>query len=150
MIKRPSSSCSPPVASYEIIPHTADFGIWVFGASIPELFCNAGYALADLITETDRVSVAGVMTVVISGMDWPDLMVNWLRELLYLWAGEEKLICRMDITDITEYRLTAEIKFDYYDSNRHRIRHEIKAVTYHQIQVVQQHNGFFSQIIFDV
>ncbi|HSO67249.1 MAG TPA: archease, partial [Desulfatirhabdiaceae bacterium] len=78
MTKRPSSSCSHPVASYEIIPHTADFGIRVFGASIPELFRNAGYALADLITETDRLSVAGVMTVVFSGMDWPDLMVNWL------------------------------------------------------------------------
>lgn len=141
--------CHPKV-TYQIIPHTADFGIRVFGATRASLFCNAGYALADLITESDRLSIAGDACLVVSGMDWPDLMVNWLRELLYLWTGEEKLICTIDIRDMTEYRLTAEIKFDYYDPGRHTIRHDIKAVTYHQIQVAEQNGRFYSQIIFDV
>ena len=135
---------------YRIIPHTADFGIQVFGDSISHLFCNAGYAMYDLIAKTGRLAAAGDTELVISGMDWPDLMVNWLRELLYLWTDEKKLVSCIEITAISEYRLTAEIKFDYYDKRRHRIHHEIKAVTYHQIQVAQVDSVFFAQIIFDL
>ena len=77
-------------------------------------------------------------------------MVNWLRELLYLWTGEEKLVKAVDMLSISKYELTADVQYEQYDPERHVIKGEIKAVTYHQIQVYKEDRGWEAKIIFDV
>jgi SHS2 domain-containing protein len=135
---------------YQILDHTADLGIRVFGNSLPELFANAGFSLFDLIADPGSVDVDGTVSFTVEGNDWPDLMVNYLRELLYLWSGEEKLVCGIRLRKLSEYQLTAEIDFAYYDPKRHRIRQEIKAVTYHGIRVERCGQKIFSEIILDI
>ncbi len=135
---------------YETIDHTADFGIHVFGADAKDLFANAAFALFDLITDIDALKGLNEHEVHITGDDWPDTMVNWLRELLYLWTCKEMLVKTTDIFYLTEHELTAKVNFDPYDPDRHEIKNEIKAVTYHQIQVEKGPLGWESKIIFDV
>ena len=135
---------------YRLIDHTADFGIHVFGSDLKDLFSNAAFAMFDLITDIKSLKGTDASGLNIKGDDLPDLMVNWLRELLYIWNGKEKLIESVDIIYITENELTAKIKFDSFDLVKHSIKNEIKAVTYHQIQVNQVTDGWESKIIFDV
>ena len=135
---------------YRLIDHTADFGIHVFGSDLKDLFTNAALAMFDLITDIKSLKSADESSLNIKGDDRPDLMVNWLRELLYIWNGKEKLVGSVDIISIAENELAAKIKFDSFDPARHSIKNEIKAVTYHQIQVNQVANGWESRIIFDV
>jgi SHS2 domain-containing protein len=135
---------------YRLIDHTADFGIHVFGADAGELFKNAGTALFDVLTDLDPVEESHSRLITCHGQDWPDLMVNWLRELLYLWNGKQQLLKRAAIEYISEYRLRATLFYDPYDPDRHAIREEIKAVTYHQIDVKKRSTGWESKIIFDV
>ena len=129
---------------------TADCGIQVFGKDLEALFNNAGLALFDLIADISLVKSGFEYPIQVSGSDWPDLMVNWLRELLYFWTGKELLIKEIEVTEIFEYQLTARIRADAYDSNRHRLNHEIKAVTYHRIQVTNPPTGWEAIVIFDV
>ena len=42
---------------YELIDHTADIGMRVFGTTLAELFENAGVALFELIADITTVSV---------------------------------------------------------------------------------------------
>ena len=77
-------------------------------------------------------------------------MVNWLREVLYLWAGAEKLVKNTQILSLSEYELFSKITGDDYEPDCHIIKNEIKAVTYHQIEVQKIQDGWMSQIIFDV
>ena len=135
---------------YKLIDHTADFGIHVFGSSAEELFANAAFALFDLIAEMDAVKGLNEKTIHIKGDDWPDLMVNWLRELLYFWSGKEVLVKETDILTLSENELSAKIFIDPYDPDRHVINAEIKAVTYHQIQVSSSSSGWEARVIFDV
>lgn len=135
---------------YETIDHTADFGIHVFGADAKDLFANAAFALFDLITDIDTLKGVNEHKIRITGYDWPDTMVNWLRELLYLWTCKEMLVKTANISYLTEHELTARVNFDPYDPDRHEIKNEIKAVTYHQIQVEKGLLGWESKIIFDV
>ena len=130
--------------------HTADIGIQVFGADPKELFENAAWGMFDLIADIDTVRGKIHQAVDIEGDDWPDLMVNWLRELLYLWTGREMLIKSADIQSISEYKLSATVIVDPYDPERHVIKEEIKAVTYHQIDVHKGSTSWKSKIIFDV
>jgi len=135
---------------YKLINHTADIGIQVFGSDSQELFINAALALFDVITEMDVLKGRDSCNITASGEDWPDLMINWLREVLYLWNGKERLVKSVQILSLSENKISAKIYFDAYKPDRHIIKTEIKAVTYHQIQVKSSPSGWKAQIIFDI
>ena len=135
---------------YRLIDHTADFGIHVFGADIKELYENAAFAMFDLITDLQMVKGVRQQQIEVVGEDPPDLMVNWLRELLYLWTGKEMLIQSAQIESVSDFALSAIVTYEPYDPARHVIREEIKAVTYHQVDVRRGSTGWESKIILDV
>ncbi|RPJ16120.1 MAG: archease [Desulfobacteraceae bacterium] len=138
------------IMRYEIIDHTADFGIEVWGADLKELFENAAYAMFDTLTDTEELNALSEISVNVTGEDWPDLMVNWLRELLYLWAGKGLLVKMTCISSISEYALSAVVKYEFFAPERHLIKSELKAVTYHQIRVEPEETNWKARIIFDV
>ena len=135
---------------YRFIDHTADFGLHIFGATRRELYENAALALFDQIVDAETVVGRASDDLTIEGTDRTDLMVNWLRELLYLWTGEEKLVKTVRVRRLSNRDLAAAITHDAFDSGRHEIKTEIKAVTYHQSQVYQTPDGWEAKIIFDV
>ncbi|MBW2644149.1 MAG: archease [Deltaproteobacteria bacterium] len=135
---------------YNLIDHTADFGIHVFGSDSKELFANAALALFDLITDINHLKGLDSCNIEVSGDDWSDLMVNWLREILYLWNGKEFLLKKVRILSLSETKLSASVELDTFDPDRHIIKTEIKAVTYHQIQVNSSPSGWEARIIFDI
>lgn len=135
---------------YTYIDHTADIGVRIHGKTPAELFANAAEALLDQLVDRQTLREAGTREILVAGEDRPDLMVNWLRELLYLWAGEELLVKRARIDAVSENNLTATLFYDPYDPTRHDIREEIKAVTYHGIRVEETADGWEADVIFDV
>jgi SHS2 domain-containing protein len=135
---------------YRLIDHTADLGLHVFGADPPELFATAARALFDLMVPHASLRAAQCVKLEVAGVDWADLMVNWLRELLYLWSGEGFLVHSTAIDDIAATRITATAAVDVFDPARHAIVNEIKAVTYHQISVKQELTSWEAKIILDV
>ena len=135
---------------YTLLDHTADLRIRVSGADPADLFKNAGLALFDLITKPDRLKPREVIEVAVTGDDPADLMVNFLRELLYMWTGSEKLVKMIEILQISETSVSARVSADHYQPHRHTILHEIKAVTYHQIEVSRTMDGWQALVVFDV
>lgn len=135
---------------YTLLDHTADLRVRITGTSRAALFRNAGLALADLICDPDTRIPDETMTVGIEGDDPADLMVNYLRELLYLWTGKEKLVKMVSILDVSDTALSARLKISSYDSVGHDIINEIKAVTYHQIAVAPVEDGWQATVVFDI
>ena len=138
------------MGDYQLIDHTADFGLRVKGSDPADLFAKSGLAMFDVLTDISVLKGSKVQTVRVDGDGWSDLMVNWLRELLYLWAGEEKLVSSIEIVSLSETSLTAMVTYDNFLPEKHPIESEIKAVTYHQLQVSPVGDGWEAQIIFDV
>ena len=130
--------------------HTADFGIHVFGDDVKNLFQNAAMAMMAQLVEMVGLRAREERRITIQGNDWPDLMVNWLREILYLCVGEEILTQSIQIESIAEKCLTAHLWIDPFSAERHTLRSEIKAVTYHQVQVFETGNRWEAKIIFDI
>jgi len=135
---------------YTLIDHTADFGIHVSAETPIGLFSEAAAALFDQITDREALRGDRRIHLDLVGNDLPDLMVNWLRELLYLWNGREMLIKEVKIQTLSSKALKATARVDPYDPAHHLIETEIKAVTYHQIQVYETPSGWESKVIFDV
>ncbi|MDX2445634.1 MAG: archease [Desulfobacterales bacterium] len=135
--------------SYEAIDHTADFGLRVFGDNPIDLFQNSAMALMDQVVETASLPPQKEIRLSIKGNDWPDLMVNWLREILYLWSGKALLTRSVQIQSITEKSLSSHVWVDLFSPQRHTLISEIKAVTYHQIQVLDRGGLWEATVIFD-
>ena len=135
---------------YTLLDHTADLRIRVSGTDPAELFKNAGLAVFDLITKPDRLKSQEEIEINVIGDDPADLMVNYLRELLYLWTGMENLVKKIEITLILDTTVSARVSMERYQPERHEILHEIKAVTYHQIEVGRAANGWQAKVVFDV
>lgn len=135
---------------FDIIDHTADIGIRAYGSKPEDLFINALQGMFSLITDRRRVHAAATVDLMVEGQDWPDLMINWLREGLYLWSGKQWLVRSARIAAIDEHRLQATLAGEAFAAGRHSIQMEIKAVTYHQIEVKQVLTGWTAKIIFDV
>ena len=115
-----------------------------------ELFANASYSLYDLITDIKLIERREERELVIEGSDWTDLFVNFLREILYLFNGEGLLIHDCRIIAITVGSVTATVAGEIFDSSRHVVKTEIKAVTYHQALVTETSAGWKGRVIFDV
>ena len=138
---------------FEFLDHTADLGIRVYGKDMTKLFQNAARALFQCIGNTDRACVHQWIDLELTGMDKEDLMVNWLRELLYLFQVKELFLSRFQIRELTENTLKARVGGETMDVQRHDIVREIKAATYHGIRVEKvplPHEHWEAEIIFDV
>jgi SHS2 domain-containing protein len=135
---------------YTLIDHTADIGVCVTGDTLTDLFVEAATAMFDQITDRKRLSGAHHRRITVTGIDRPDLLINFLRELLSFWTIDACLVKNARIHYINDERLTAEINFNEYAPETHEILKDIKAVTYHGISVDETDAGWRATIIFDV
>lgn len=135
---------------YEFINHTADLGIRVWGESIKELFKNAAYSMFDIIAELDKVIMKDSLRVEIEGERMDELLADWLRDLLCKFNSEGYLLKEFNIKEISKKGLKAKAKGEKLDLSRHSLKTEIKAVTYHQLEVNKTATGWEAQVIFDV
>lgn len=138
---------------YRLIDHTADLGIEVWGADGPQLFARSALAMLELLCDPGRIVPTTTSQIEVTGVDWPDLMVNWLREVLYYWTGRQRLIGTVAVKQFNAHTLVAQVQWEPYNPQRHIIHHEIKAVTYHQIETgpgKTEAGKWRAKIIFDI
>ena len=137
-------------SNYTLLDHTADLGIRTWGADLKKLFENAGMALMDVLIRGVSPKRALPTKISLTGEDLSDLMVRWLGEILYLLDGETRVVTSIRIVDIRPTGLDADLETVPFDPELHEILNEIKAVTYHQIEVAEKENRWEAQVIFDL
>jgi len=135
---------------FRFLDHTADLGILVYGKDLRELFTNAGEAFFTIITDLQMVRESTERTIQIESSNLEDLMVNWLGELLYLHDVDGLLFKSFSIDELRDGTMRARARGEVFQEERHVIKTEIKAVTYHQIQVKEERGRWRARIIFDL
>ncbi len=135
---------------YALFDHTADVGIEIYGTDIKGLFLNAAFAMYDILTDLDCVGTTETGEIVAEGKDREDLLINYLRESLYAFNGRGLLLKEQEIRLMEETRVAAAFRGEFFDPSKHRLRQEIKAVTYHQASIRKTPQGWTGRVIFDV
>jgi SHS2 domain-containing protein len=135
---------------YKLFDHTADLGVEIYGKTVNELFANAAFSIFDIITDLKHVTPTVERKIVVEGEGWEDLLVNYLREVLYMFNGEGLLLKEYSIQKIDPRHLEGNVSGELFDPSKHRINTEIKAVTYHQVTVRETPEGWVGKVIFDV
>lgn len=135
---------------YELIDHTADIGIKAYGDDLSEAFAHAAKGMFDIITDCSQIENKGEYQIELSADDLEQLLVDWLDELLYLQGAENLVFGEFNIiVDEYDSKLSATVFGEEFDTGKHKIGMEIKAVTYHMLEV---HKGksCFVKVLFDV
>lgn len=135
---------------FELFDHTADLGLRVRAAEPDLLFAEAGRAfLAVLVSNPDAVEPREVLKIDVAGRNLEYLFVDWLDELLFRFDSKRFLATGFNVR-IDVRGLSATLHGEAYDSFRHRLAHEIKAVTYHELKVEQTEDGWLAEVILDI
>ena len=134
---------------FEVIDHTADIGIIARGKDLPTLFSNAAAGMLSLLIDVDTLRQDTSKEIRLEAGDRETLMVQWLNEILYITYTERLVLCKFDIV-IEENRLAARCTGQEVDLKDNRIRREIKAATYHDLDIAQRDGGYWVKIIFDI
>ena len=132
---------------FEEIEHTADKALRVYGRSREQLF-DAAAAGMNYLMVGGRINVDPKIskTLDIESIDPESLLVDWLSELAF-WAEIESLVfIRIQWLELTDIRLRATVFGDRVS----KLEKHIKAVTYHNLKIVQTDEGLEATIVFDV
>ncbi len=138
-------------ARYEFFEHTADIGVRVFGATLEELFRNAAAALFEVMGEWKKSGVGSQKSIVIEAGSAEDLLHDWLTELLFEFSAHGVVYDEFGISNLNSQIIEASLRGGAVDWKQSEPRAEVKAVTYHQLQVEQRDDGsWLATVIFDV
>jgi len=135
---------------YRFIDHTADLGIRIEAPSLSALFEDAAGALAELLLAPHRVRPLRDLPLEASGETWDDLLINWLRTLLFQFQVEARALVTFKIVSLAPFQLHAVASGEALDPARHGLKTEIKGVTYHGLWVRQYGARWCAQVIFDI
>jgi len=138
---------------FEILEHTADIGIAAYGKTKREVFINAAKGMCYIITEDKREFKENFSHHIrLTAENLENLLVAWLSELLYL--GETKLVVfnRFKIEELSDFQLSGKVYGKRIDQSGHKIKREVKAVTYHGLEVKKDKKNklWRAQVIFDI
>ena len=135
----------------ELLDHTADEGIAVRAGTREALFARLGWGMFFLITDMGRVEPRDKVLVSVEAPDVEALVVRWLSELNFLHTTRHWLFSRFDVRPMGDDRsMTAEAFGEPIDLRRHAVHTEIKAITFHGLQVRSDASGWHGRVLFDV
>jgi SHS2 domain-containing protein len=132
---------------FEEVEHTADKALRIFGTNLADLFLNAAAGLTHMmVADVSGISTEIEKSIELSAIDTESLLVEWLSELAY-WAESEMLVFKeFRIQKATARHLQARI----FGGKAALLEKHIKAVTYHNLEIIKTGKGLEATIVFDV
>lgn len=140
-------------AGFALLDHTADIGVRTWGPTPAAAFAAAARGMYAIALGSDAVRATGPAIerpIAVSGDTWPDLLVNWLAELLFILSVDGLVIQEFMVSDCAPPRCTATVMGVALEDEDQGAGGEIKAVTYHQLHIDVQPDRTTIQVIFDI
>ncbi len=136
--------------SYELFDHTADMGIRVRAATLPDLLAPAGEALYDVIGDVKAGGDSEPVSINLIGEEPAELLRDYLAEVLTIFDRDARVVTSVDVATFTNDHLTATLQTAILDDRRSALHREVKAITYHELDVRSIPGGFEASLIVDI
>lgn len=116
-----------------------DAYIEAYGSSLEQAYANAALAMFEVMTDTSKVEPKIKESIVVEGYDLKSLLYAWLEILLVRYGVENRLFSKFTVERINVNKghltLKAEAFGEDFDRERHPSKTEVKAVTYHLMEI---------------
>jgi SHS2 domain-containing protein len=130
-----------------VVEHGADLGLIAYGSTEEELYRHAAAGLFSLIVKAGRVVPSIERTIIVEGGE--ERLIVFLNELLFLWDTERFVPGELSV-EIHGSRVWAWLQGEPFHEGRHRVRKEIKAVTYHGYEIRQWRGRLRARLVLDI
>lgn len=133
---------------FEELGHTSEIGLRIYADAPEQLFACAAKAMFQLLrVQIDTTTPSVQHRITIDSIDGESLLVDWLSELIYLHETTGAIFQDCTVLRWTATHLEAEI-IGFPPSETPAVH--LKAVTYHQLLLQANADGWMAQIYFDV
>ena len=136
---------------FKIVDHTADVAIKFFGKTIEELFINSAISLSEVIFNQKRDKFNEddkMMCLHFMADDVNILYIDFLREILFQINTNFRYFYNIEIIKFSNNKISVDC--DYYSLGLDDILQEIKAVTYHDIEIKKEKDTYNALVTFDI
>ncbi|NYB51579.1 MAG: archease [Methanobacteriaceae archaeon] len=137
---------------FEFFDVTADVGFRAYGENLEEAFQNAGLATFEVMTDTSRIKQNIKREIILESEDEKALLYDWLSELLFLHDYEGLVFSEFTVQITSKedgkFIIKAEIWGEEFNQSIHEVRDEVKAVTFHLMEI-EKNNACMVQVILD-
>lgn len=138
---------------YQILEHTADKGVRAWGSTLEELFENASRGMYRLVIDPagKQANVSIPVSVEVSDpIDRSDLLVRWLRELIYLTDVQKVVFTDFTVHRVTDTTVHGEARGLVVEDNSILDGAPVKAVTYHGLRLEHTPERWEAEFYVDV
>lgn len=136
------------MSGYEILEHTADVGLRAQASTITLLFEQTTRGLCDIAGIWQNGSGTSV-EIDVEARDRGGLVVDWLNEVLYVHDAHNLAICSVEVDEVSEKRARGRIVVRPLGEWA-QTAIQVKAVTYHQLEVHETSAGWSATVFFDI
>jgi SHS2 domain-containing protein len=139
---------------YKQIEHTADIALELEGINMEDLIRTAAAAWREVVLDKTPANTPEQKHLSFETSSAEELLVNSIGELNYLlitghWVFSRFVQIQLDHTD-RQWNLSAEISGEPLDPEKHVIEIEIKAVTFHQLDIKNRNGLYQTLLVFDI
>ena len=137
------------MVDFEFLEHTADIAVKVKANTLNDLFTDTAKVMFHLITDYQPTS-SNKRKIYLKSETMEDLLIYWLNELLSLFYTYNFLPAGYNIN--LDKKKMCFLKGEVYGEycSELNINTEVKAATYHNVNIEKKNGKFKVEIVFDV
>jgi SHS2 domain-containing protein len=138
---------------YRFLDHMTDAVIEAYGTTLEEAFENAAMALCDTMIDLKTVRPKREIKFSTKGDDLHSLLFNWLDKVMLLLVADGIAMSEFSVKikqHNNDYLLEGTTRGEPLQLDRHHYKVEIKAVTYHEMDIKQEKDMTTARFLLDL
>ena len=140
-------------ANYKFIDHTADIACEVFGDTLEELFTASVEAWRSSVVEETKYGEREIKKFKLKASSKEQLLVDFISEINYYLFTRNwlfNLVLELEIKQKNSTWILSTKIEGMPVSQDVEIKQEIKAITFHQMNIEKRENKYYTLIVFDI
>lgn len=138
---------------FRYLEHVTDAYIEAYGDSIEEAFSYAAKGTVNVMFEIKDIHGTSKVDFRIEGVDYYQLLFNWLERVHLLITIDNQVISNFELKISkldSKFQLIGSGMAEAIDITKHGYKIEIKGVTYHEMEILQQGDQYKVKFILDL
>src|ERR687896_2574531 len=152
-INTPHSFITTLSGGYRFLDHMTDAIIEAYGSTLDEAFENAAKGLVNTMFNIKEITPDQEAEIIAKGHDIESLLYDWLEKVMLRILIDNIVLSDFKVK-ISEsngnYFLKGIVKGEVLDLQKHHYKVEIKAVTYHEMEIKQKENIITTRFLLDL
>ena len=133
------------MSGFEILEHTADVGVRARGSTREDVFEQATRGLLD-ITGATSTGPGERIAIEVTANDGGGVLVDWLEEVLYLQDARDSVVTAIEVERADDSGASGWVEIAPRGKDLEGTA--VKAITYHQLEVSEQHDGTWIAVVY--